>query len=364
MGRIPHPFRHTDKSLSHSDLVHLLVLGDPLATRRLLDAAYWTKSQTVGRTVYLRGLIEISNICRRNCFYCGIRRDNPSVNRYQLTQDQILDAARLAHASGFGSIVLQGGERTDAAFVDFIARTLTRIRQETDRRLGITLSLGEQSADTYGTWFRHGADRYLLRLETTNPQLFRNFHPDDQVYANRLECLAHLRRIGYQVGTGVMVGLPGQTPDDLADDILFFKEHDIDMVGMGPFIPHPDTVYAPLIPGFDRRRQLQLSLRMIALTRLVLPDVNIAATTALQALDPEGRELGLKAGANVVMPNLTDAAHRGDYLLYPGKPQLDEASPEGQADLRETIGMLGEQIGFGLRGDPLHFSRRPRSGRA
>ncbi|MBU2500106.1 [FeFe] hydrogenase H-cluster radical SAM maturase HydE [bacterium] len=364
MGRTPSSFRKIDKSLSHSDISHMLSLRDPLANRRLLDAAYWAKSRTLGRTVFLRGLIEISNVCRRNCFYCGIRRDNASVKRYQLTQDQILDAARLAHASGFGSIVLQGGERKDAAFVDFIARTLTRIRQETDRQLGITLSLGEQSADTYGTWFRHGADRYLLRLETTNPDLFRNFHPDDQIYADRLECLAHLRRIGYQVGTGVMIGLPGQTPDDLADDILFFKEHDIDMVGMGPFIPHPDTVHAPLIAGFDRRRQLQLSLRMIALTRLVLPDVNIAATTALQALDPEGRELGLKAGANVVMPNLTDAAHRGDYLLYPGKPQLDEASPAGQADLRETIGMLGEQIGFGLRGDPLHFSRRLRSGRA
>ncbi len=303
------------------------VLGAPLGEaandRELFAAAVEVRNRTVGDRVYLRGLIELSNRCRKNCLYCGIRRGHSGVERYELTDEQVLAAAERAWRSGYGSVVIQAGERTDGAFTERVERLVRRVKALSNGGLGITLSLGEQSRETYRRWFAAGAHRYLLRIETSSPELYARIHPADHDYDRRLECLRALREEGYQVGTGVMIGLPGQTVESLADDLLFFKALDIDMCGMGPYIEAPGTPLAAVEAPFSRAERLQLALRMIALLRLSMPDINIASTTALHALHPQGRELGLAAGANVMMPNLTPEAVRGDYKLYDNKPLQD-----------------------------------------
>jgi biotin synthase len=221
------------------------------------------------------------------------------------------------------------------------ARTAT-----TGGELGITLSLGEQTEDVYRAWFDAGAHRYLLRVETTNRELYRALHPVTHDFDARIECLQRLRRVGYQVGTGVMIGLPGQTTEDLANDIAFFRDHDIDMIGMGPYVLHSDTPLADVLDSIDPETQLELGLKMIAVTRLVLRDVNIAATTALQALNPVGREMGLQAGANIIMPNLTDTQYRESYQLYEGKPCMDEDSSMCRGCLQRRVAGIGETIGL------------------
>jgi biotin synthase len=316
----------------------------------------------LGDNVYFRGLIEASNACACDCLYCGIRKSNRAVHRFTLSEDEIMACARLTFESRYGSLVIQSGERNDVRFIDLIARCVERIVSATrspdlPEGLGITLSLGQLSRQAYRRLFDAGAHRFLLRIETSNPELFARLHPADQTFETRLECLASLRDIGYQVGTGVMIGLPGQTLADLADDILFFEKHDIDMIGMGPFIPHPDTPLgdAEVPPVEDR---IRLSLLMIAATRLRLRDVNIASTTALQALDPVGREKGLKFGANVMMPQITPAEVRKDYQLYPGKPCLDENASECRACLEARIALAGRKIGYNEWGDSRHAQAR------
>jgi biotin synthase len=224
----------------------------------------------------------------------------------------------------------------------------------------VTLSLGEQTRETYRRWRRAGAHRYLLRMETTNRELYARLHPDypsAEDWEARRRCLDHLREAGYHVGTGVMIGLPGQTVADLARDLQFFVEQDVDMIGMGPFIPHDDTPLGSDLQAFDpeycfdAEEQVRLGLNMIACARLLLPDANIASTTALQALSPTGREQGLLAGANVIMPNVTDTEYRADYQLYNGKPGLSENAPETRRTLEESIASIGETIGNGRRGD-------------
>jgi len=348
----------TPAELTHADLVSLLDLTDADQLRSLYRAAYDVKVREVGKVVFFRGIIEFSNLCAKNCDYCGIRRDNREVERFWMSEDEILVGARWAHESGYGSLVLQGGERRDEEFVDFITSVLQRIHTETDGELGVTLSLGEQDRDVYRRWYEAGAHRYLLRIETTNPELYASIHPRDHDWDERLRCLARLRDEGYMVGTGVMIGLPGQTTADLARDLLFFREHDVDMIGMGPFIPHDETPLAHLAEGFDKEAALNLGLKMISCARLLLQDVNIAATTALQALEPTGRELGLQAGANIVMPNITDTRYRKAYQLYRGKPCLDENSGMCRSCLQKRIEGLGEEIGFGKLGDSPHYRKR------
>lgn len=340
------------------DLVRLLELpsGDELQT--LYHTAYQTKLAETGPKVYYRGIIEFSNICTKDCYYCGIRRSNTSVERFSMTEEEILTCAELAFDAGYGSIVLQSGERSDAGFVNFVDQLIRKIKALSEGQLGITLSLGEQSADTLTRWFSAGAHRYLLRIETSNPTLYHALHPDSHDYETRLDCLTLLRNIGYQVGTGVMIGLPGQTSEDLADDILFFKKMDIDMIGMGPYIVHHDTPLAETLANYDSAHQLQLGLKMIALTRLFLKDVNIAATTALQALDPRGRELGLQAGANIIMPNVTSTQYRTAYQLYDNKPCVDENATMCRHCLERRIETIGETVGYGEWGDSPHFLRR------
>ena len=342
------------------DLAVLLAADSSAAHAAVCSAAYAVKFREVGPVVYFRGLFELSNLCTKDCFYCGIRRSNTNLERYTVPIDEILSGARWAFEQRYGSIVLQSGERSDPAFVDFITEVVTKIRAVSRDQLAITLSLGEQSEETYRRWHEAGAERYLLRIETSNPELYRSLHPADHSWERRRDCLRLLHGLGYQLGSGVMIGLPGQTLEQLAQDILFFEQEKVVMIGMGPFIPHADTPLHNSIANFTvkKRKQLELSLRMIAVTRLYLPDVNIAATTALQALSPDGRERGLLAGANVIMPNLTDSKYRTSYQLYDGKPCLDESASHCRGCLEARVATLGERIGYGQRGDSRRFLKR------
>lgn len=327
----------------------------------LLKKANEIQVASVGNTIYLRGLIELSNICSKNCYYCGIRKDNNDTHRYVIDDELVIDSAKYAWHHNYGSIVLQSGERNDGHFIDRIENLLKKIRQSTNSELGVTLSMGEQSEETYRRWFEAGAHRYLLRIETSNENLYRSIHPadDHHRFATRINCLNLLKKTGYQTGTGVMIGLPGQSFEDLADDLLFFKSLDIDMVGMGPYIEHSQT---PLFNFKDRlwplERRFETALNMIATLRLLMPDINIAAATALQAIDPLGREKALRSGANVIMPNITPSGNRKDYQLYENKPCIDEGADDCTNCLNIRIEMAGRKIGFGKRGDSLHFKKR------
>ena len=348
------------ETLAVDDIAVLLNAPDEAAQQALFDAAYRVKSEICGRVVNLRGLIEFSNICTRDCLYCGIRKSNGKVSRYTMSIDEIVKSAETAGVFGYGSVVLQSGERSDGQFVDFVEEVLHRISR-LPYDLGITLSCGEQSLETYLRWRKAGAKRYLLRIESADEEIFRAIHPADAVFAERKEALQRLREADFQTGSGVMIGLPGQTVEHLAKDIVFFREMDLDMIGMGPFLPQSDTPLGqryPDAPGMARKR-LEMSLRMIAVTRLVLRDVNIAATTALQAIDPEsGRERGILAGANVIMPNVGDVCHRRDYQLYNGKPSLDENSQVIREKLTASLAAIGETPRFNAHGDPLHYCKR------
>ena len=354
-----------DVSLSKAVLKRILSTDDPEEIEIIRVAAESTLLKTCGDSVRLRGLVEFSNRCIFNCYYCGIRRDNRQVLRYDLTLDEIVDCAHRCMEQGYGSIVLQSGERRDAHFVHNVTEIIQAIKAATrsdalPQGLGITLSIGEQAPETYTEWFSAGAHRYLLRIETSSPELFAALHPENQRHETRLDCLRVLKRIGYQVGTGVMIGLPGQTLDDLANDLLFFKATDIDMIGMGPYIPHAQS----LIPGAPKilsdEYRLSLGLRMIAATRLFLRDVNIAATTALRTLTSDGYEQGLRHGANVIMPQVTPPRVRRMYTLYDGKPYLDESTEQDFAFLKQRISAIGRRILWNDWGDSAHFAQRTR----
>jgi len=340
-------------------LARLLAIEDPSDHERLMQAAYETKRNSVRPVAYFRGLVEFSNVCTRNCHYCGIRRDS-SIHRFSMSKAEIMECAAFAFDNHYGSVVLQSGERDDAQFVDFVEDVVREIKRQGDGALGITLSCGEQTEQTYRRWFAAGAHRYLLRIETSDPKLYSKLHPADQGFDKRVECLRLLQSCGYQVGTGVMIGIPHQTAEHLAGDITFFREMDIDMIGMGPYVLHEQTPLAPEVVNTpeDKRRRLDLALRMIALTRIIMPDVNIAAATALQALHPQGREKGLKAGANVVMPNLTPKKYREDYLLYEDKPCAGEEADMCRGCLERRIQSIGETVGWGKWGDSKHFFAR------
>lgn len=301
------------------------------------------KRQVIGDKVYLRGLIELSNRCRKDCLYCGIRCSNSNMERYELSKEQVMASVRYAIEQRYGSVVLQAGEQQSERFTEFVCDLLREIKSISGGKLGITISLGEQSMDTYQRWFEAGAHRYLLRIESSNAEIYSRIHPADHSYQTRLECLYNLRRVGYQVGTGVMIGLPGQSVADLANDLLFLKDFDVDMCGMGPYIEHPD---APLgASEYSREERFRLSLRMIALLRMLMPDINIASTTALHALHAKGREMGVAAGANIIMPNITPSYLRENYKLYNDKPLND-------------IDLSGFDVSYGEWGDSHHFSRK------
>ncbi len=344
--------------LKRDEIEFLLSLSDPVDIQKLFEHAYQVKCNNVSNKVYLRGIIEFSNICIKDCNYCGIRKSNKNVKRFQMDKEEIVNAAVWAYENNYGSVVLQSGERCDPEFICFVEDILKAIKAKTDNKLGITISLGEQTKETYQRWFTAGAHRYLLRIESSNPEIYSRLHPSDCSFQERVNCLSYLRATGYQVGTGVMIGIPGQTFANLADDLLFFQEQDIDMIGMGPYIPHHETPTADEAGNFNSETQLTLGLKMIAVTRIVLKNINIAAATALQALKYDGREMGLKAGANIIMPNVSDTKYRESYQLYDNKPCLDENSTQCKSCLTNRVLGMGEEIEFGKWGDSLHFKAR------
>lgn len=343
------------RSLACEDLEFLLSLADPEARRELRQCAYGLKCRFRGKLVSMRGIIEMGNVCAKDCYYCGIRKSNASLARYQLSVADVVRMAERNAAQGYASVVLQSGEIESEAHTRYIEECLRGIRP---LGLGVTLSLGEQSEETYRRWREAGAERYLLRIETSNPDLYAAIHPSDHSWTRRVECLRALRRCDYQVGTGVMCGLPGQTAADLARDIAFFGEMDVDMVGMGPYLTHPDTPLAASSPQETDVERLERGLDLIAVTRLYLHDVNIAATTALQALAHDGRERGILAGANVMMPNVTDTEYRRRYQLYAGKPCLDENATLCRGCLERRLAAIGETVNYGQRGDSPHYLKR------
>jgi len=342
--------------LSHGEMMELLCLED---TVELFAAAYQVKVRQIGKRVSLRGLIELGNYCAKDCLYCGIRKSNQEVMRYRLPADDVVRMAQWSFDHGYGSVVLQSGEIEAEENTVYIEQLLNRMRQLFGDRLGITLCLGEQTETVYRRWREAGAHRYLLRLETSSPELYAQLHPPDHSFDRRRACVQMLKRLGYQTGSGVMIGLPGQTIDDLARDIECFREMDLDMIGMGPYLPHHQT---PLGEALElskaaSEKRLQLALKMIAVTRLYLHDVNIASTTALQALADNGREQGLLAGANVIMPNVTDTEYRQHYQLYENKPCMNENSMQCRNCLQSRVASIGEEILWGERGDSPHYKQ-------
>jgi biotin synthase len=350
-----------DDALTPAEIQTLLEISDARELQALYDCAYQVKKRHVGNVAYFRGIIECSNICTKDCYYCGIRKSNTNVERFQMDEEEMIREALWSYENEYGSVVIQAGERTDAAFIDMIERVVKTVKEKTAGKLGITLSLGEQTEETYRRWRKAGAHRYLLRIETTNPALYALLHPKDHSFEERKHCLTLLKKTGWQVGTGVMMALPGQTSEDLTNDILFMQQIDVDMIGMGPYIPHRDTPMGQKIPPYtDEQKQaaLTLGLKMIAVTRIVLKDINIAASTALQALNDTGREQGLLAGANVIMPNVTETDFRPSYTLYEDKPCTDENSQTSRDRLIQRIESTGETIGFNEWGDSPHYSSR------
>jgi biotin synthase len=350
----------TRDNYSHRDLVFLLSSTDKEENEQIYRYAYEIKKKYIGKKVHYRGLIEYSNICRKNCFYCGIRCGNDNTVRYTISNEEVFDAVDFAWKNHYGSIVLQAGERTDNDYTSHITYLLQEIKLRTNNEIGVTLSLGEQKEEIYQQWFDAGAHRYLLRIETTNRKLYEKIHPQNEyhVFGDRLNALKALKRIGYQVGTGVMIGLPDQTMDDLANDLLFFKNFGIDMCGMGPYIEHSDTpLFKEKYKLISKEQRLDLSLRMIALLRILMKDINIASTTALQSIQFDGREMALLAGANIIMPNITPQKYREDYLLYENKPCLDEDMEKCTSCLALRIKSIGEEIGYNEWGDSRHFKK-------
>jgi biotin synthase len=281
----------------------------------LFDLADEVRRRHMGDGVHLRGIIEFSNICRMDCHYCGIRRSNRKVRRYRMDPDTIVETAERAHRLGYGSVVLQSGEG-DALQPDELAHVIRQIKERTP--LAITLSVGERTREEYALWRLAGADRFLLRHETSDPDLFARLRPG-RTLAQRIRCLLWLRELGYQVGSGFMVGLPGQSIDSIAGDIELLRELDVEMAGIGPFIPAPDTPLADAEGG-----TVEMVLKAVACTRICIPDAHLPATTALGSIHPRGRQLALHCGANVIMPNVTPGRYREDYQLYPNKICLRE----------------------------------------
>lgn len=341
-------------SISRHEIIELLKFRGK-EQRDFHKKASAVRKDAVSDKVYLRGLIEFSNICANDCLYCGIRKSNTNLRRYELSPDEILTSADEAAEAGLTSIVLQSGERRDRDFTSHLSYSLKLIKQK-HPRMSITLSVGEQEKRIYEEFYEHGATRYLLRIETSSENHYRKLHPESMSFENRVQCLRDLRDIGFQVGTGVMVNSPYQTLENLADDIFFFTTLDIDMCGMGPYIPHSSTPFAGM--EYLPEESLNLGLNMIAVLRTVMPYINIAATTALETLTPDGRELGLLAGANVIMPQFSPFASRSDYALYDNKPQGVRECREFLNSVKERIKALGLIPATDDPGISMHYLRR------
>ena len=318
-------------ALNKNEIIELLNSNSD----ELFLTADTARHENVGDEVHLRGLIEFSNICKRNCFYCGLRRDNKKIERYRLDEDEIIKTAKYGAGLGYKTVVLQSGED------DFFnVKKLSKIIEEIKKfDVAVTLSIGEKTKEEYKELKKAGADRFLLRIETTDEALYKKFHPDMD-FKNRVKCLYNLKELGYETGTGSLAGLPYQTIESLADDILFYKKLNADMVGIGPFIPHPDT---PLW-GELNENNFNLALKMMAITRIIMPKINIPATTAMEVVNKEGRIIALKSGANVIMPNITNSSCKKKYEIYPGKENLNNKEDDYKNLLEEKIKEIGRTV--------------------
>ncbi len=329
-------------NLKYEELVFILNNIGENEREYLIQKAHETRLNSYGNKVFFRGLIEFSNYCKKSCKYCGINATNKNIERYRLSLEDILLTCDEGYKLGYRTFVLQSGE--DDFYTDDMLITLITAIKEKYTDVAITLSIGEKSYESYEKYFKAGADRYLLRHETASKDLFNKIHRNTN-FENRIKCLWNLKKIGYQVGSGFMVGIPSQSKEDLADDILFIKKLEPEMVGIGPFIPHRDTIYKYEVGG-----TLEDTITMIALTRLFLPHSLLPATTALGTINPLGREKGLKAGANVVMPNLSPTNVREKYSLYDGKICTGEEAAECRNCIEKRIVASGFTVDFS-RGD-------------
>lgn len=326
-----------ERTLSREEFITLLEHRDDALAAYLFQKADETRRRYYGNTVYVRGLIEFTNYCKNDCLYCGIRRSNAHAERYRLSEEDILSCCAEGYALGFRTFVLQGGE--DPYFTPDRIAEIVRAIKAAYPDCAVTLSVGEHSRETYQRWFDAGADRYLLRHETANNEHYRSLHPPAMDPDNRKRCLRDLKEIGYQVGCGFMVGSPGQTSAHLAEDLLFIRAFEPDMVGIGPFIPQHDTPF-----GGERAGTLEQTLFLLGLIRLMLPNVLLPATTALGTIHPQGRELGVKAGANVCMPNLSPVSVRKKYALYDNKICTGDEAAQCRHCLSARMASVGYEV--------------------
>ena len=329
--------------LTDEELISLINSDDSEVSELLRQRADETRQKYYGKKVFLRGLIEISSFCKNNCFYCGIRRDNKNAQRYRLSREEILSCCENGYELGFRTFVMQGGE--DAFYDDrFMCDIISEIKNRYPD-CAVTLSLGERSAQSYKRMKEAGADRYLLRHETADTELYKKLHPNNMSFANRKKCLFSLKKLGYQVGAGFMVGAPFQTVENLVSDLRFLQDLQPQMIGIGPFIPHHDTPFAD-----EKQGSLELTLRLLGIIRLMFPKVLLPATTALGTISPTGREMGLKTGCNVIMPNLSPVKVRKKYDLYDNKICTGEEAAECKGCLQRRVQSAGYEI-VSERGD-------------
>ena len=329
--------------LTDEELISLINSNDSEVSELLRQRADETRQEYYGKKVFLRGLIEISSFCKNNCFYCGIRRDNKNAQRYRLSREEIISCCENGYELGFRTFVMQGGE--DAFYDDrFMCDIISEIKNRYPD-CAVTLSLGERSAQSYKRMKEAGADRYLLRHETADVELYKKLHPNNMSLENRKKCLFKLKKLGYQVGAGFMVGAPFQTVENLVSDLRFLQDLQPQMIGIGPFIPHHDTPFAD-----EKQGSLELTLRLLGIIRLMFPKVLLPATTALGTISPTGREMGLKTGCNVIMPNLSPVKVRKKYDLYDNKICTGEEAAECKGCLQRRVQSAGYEI-VSERGD-------------
>ena len=325
----------SNQELTKSEYIELLQLSENQEVRsRLAQRAVELREMYYGNKIFTRGLIEFTNYCKNDCYYCGIRCSNQNAVRYRLTKEDIMECCETGYGLGFRTFVLQGGE--DPYFTEERITQIVKGIKERYPDCAVTLSVGEKSFETYKAWRDAGADRYLLRHETANAEHYGALHPEKMTLINRKQCLYDLKKLGYQVGAGFMVGSPGQTLETLAEDLLFLKELEPQMVGIGPFIPHHDTKFAN-----EKAGSVDMTLYLLSIIRILLPKVLLPATTALGTMDPDGREKGIMSGANVIMPNLSPLKNRKQYDLYDNKISMNEEAAEGKALLAKRVEKIG-----------------------
>jgi len=324
-------------SLSADEYKLLITERDEESAELLSVKADAVRREYYGTDIYIRGLIEISNICKNDCLYCGIRANNKNCERYRLTEEEILSCCKEGYKLGIRTFVLQGGE--DAHFTDEILCNLIKQIKNNHPDCAVTLSLGERSKDSYKALYDAGADRYLLRHETADSEHYSKLHPSAMSFENRMQCLHNLKDIGYQVGCGFMVGSPYQTVDNIVKDLMFIETFQPDMCGIGPFIPHKDTVFSDYAAG-----TVELTCYLLSIIRLICPKVLLPATTALATIDEQGREKGILAGANVIMPNLSPESARAKYELYDGKLSTGTEASENIRKIKNSMKKIGYRV--------------------